>query len=67
MAEGLDPCCSFGNSISRRGAAEEILYLLGILLDPNNAEQPLPVIFTGPPSAAEYFGQIDHFIGANEQ
>ena len=46
------------------GTAEEILYLLGILLDPANAEQPLPVIFTGPPSAAEYFGQIDRFIGA---
>jgi predicted Rossmann-fold nucleotide-binding protein len=46
------------------GTAEEILYLLGILLDPANADQPLPVVFTGPPSAAEYFGQIDHFIGA---
>jgi pyrimidine/purine-5'-nucleotide nucleosidase len=46
------------------GTAEEILYLLGILLDPENSEQPLPVIFTGPPSAAEYFGQIDRFIGA---
>ncbi len=46
------------------GTAEEILYLLGILLDPANAEQPLPVIFTGPPSASEYFGQIDRFIGA---
>ena len=46
------------------GTAEEILYLLGLLLDPANAEQPLPVVFTGPPSAAEYFGQIDRFIGA---
>jgi pyrimidine/purine-5'-nucleotide nucleosidase len=46
------------------GTAEEILYLLGILLDPDNAEQPLPVVFTGPPSAAEYFAQIDQFIGA---
>ncbi len=46
------------------GTAEEILYLLGILLDPVNGEQPLPVIFTGPPSAAEYFGHIDRFIGA---
>jgi len=46
------------------GTAEEILYLLGILLDPANAEQPLPVVFTGPASAAEYFGQIDRFIGA---
>jgi pyrimidine/purine-5'-nucleotide nucleosidase len=46
------------------GTAEEILYLLGILLDPANAEQPLPVVFTGPPSAAEYFGHIDRFIAA---
>jgi predicted Rossmann-fold nucleotide-binding protein len=46
------------------GTAEEILYLLGILLDPANADQPTPVVFTGPPSAAEYFGQIDRFIGA---
>src|SRR5262245_52585352 len=46
------------------GTAEEILYLLGILLDPANAEQPLPVIFTGPASAAPYFAQIDRFIGA---
>ena len=45
------------------GTAEEILYLLGILLDPANEDQPLPIVFTGPPSAAEYFGQIDRFIG----
>ncbi len=46
------------------GTAEEILYLLGILLDPENADQPLPVVFTGPASAADYFRQIDAFIGA---
>lgn len=46
------------------GTAEEILYLLGILLDPENADLPVPVIFTGPPTSAEYFGQIDRFIGA---
>jgi predicted Rossmann-fold nucleotide-binding protein len=46
------------------GTAEEILYLLGILLDPENAEQPFPVVFTGPPTSAEYFEQIDRFIGA---
>jgi pyrimidine/purine-5'-nucleotide nucleosidase len=46
------------------GTAEEILYLLGLLLDPANAEQPLPVVFTGPASAGEYFGQIDRFIAA---
>jgi len=46
------------------GTAEEILYLLGILLDPANADQPLPVVFTGPKSAADYFTHIDRFIGA---
>lgn len=45
------------------GTAEEILYLLGILLHPENAELPFPVIFTGPESATEYFRQIDQFIG----
>tara|TARA_R110001599_G_scaffold159052_2_gene346261 strand:- start:73563 stop:74933 length:1371 start_codon:yes stop_codon:yes gene_type:complete len=45
------------------GTTEEILYLLGILLHPDNAEIPFPLIFTGPASSAEYFKQIDHFIG----
>lgn len=46
------------------GTAEEILYLLGILLHPDNAEIPFPLIFTGPLSAQDYFKQIDQFIGA---
>ena len=46
------------------GTAEEILYLLGILLHPANAELPFPVIFTGPKSAEAYFRRIDEFIGA---
>ncbi len=46
------------------GTAEEILYLLGILLDPANVDQPLPLIFTGPVSSAEYWTHIDTFIGA---
>ncbi|MBI3284196.1 MAG: LOG family protein [Burkholderiales bacterium] len=45
------------------GTAEEILYLLGILLHPDNKELPFPLIFTGPESALEYFRQIDQFIG----
>jgi predicted Rossmann-fold nucleotide-binding protein len=45
------------------GTAEEILYLLGILLHPDNANIPFPVVFTGPRSAAAYFEQINHFIG----
>jgi predicted Rossmann-fold nucleotide-binding protein len=46
------------------GTAEEILYILGILLHPENAELPFPLIFTGPESAQAYFTQIDQFIGA---
>jgi predicted Rossmann-fold nucleotide-binding protein len=46
------------------GTAEEILYILGVLLHPDNAGMPFPLIFTGPPSAAEYFEQIDAFIAA---
>lgn len=45
------------------GTAEEILYILGILLHPDNAELPFPLVFTGPKSAADYFTQIDQFIG----
>jgi predicted Rossmann-fold nucleotide-binding protein len=46
------------------GTAEEILYLLGILLDPANKALPFPVVFTGPADSAEYFAQIHQFVGA---
>ncbi len=46
------------------GTAEEILYLLGILLHPDNKKQPMPMIMTGPKSAEPYFRQIDEFVGA---
>src|SRR5579872_4423818 len=46
------------------GTAEEILYLVGILLDPANAAQPFPVILTGPKTSAGYFERIRHFLGA---
>jgi predicted Rossmann-fold nucleotide-binding protein len=45
------------------GTAEEILFVLGILLHPDNREIPFPLIFTGPSSAADYFKEIDRFIG----
>jgi predicted Rossmann-fold nucleotide-binding protein len=45
------------------GTTEEILYILGILLHPENATLPFPLIFTGPESASLYFQQIDEFIG----
>jgi predicted Rossmann-fold nucleotide-binding protein len=46
------------------GTAEEILYLLGVLLHPDNASIPFPLILTGPESAAPYFRKIDEFVGA---
>ncbi len=46
------------------GTAEEILYLVGILLDPANEHQPFPVVFTGPAGAEEYFRRIDEFLVA---
>jgi predicted Rossmann-fold nucleotide-binding protein len=44
------------------GTAEEILYILGILLHPDNVDIPFPLIFTGPKTAQDYFKQIDQFI-----
>ena len=44
------------------GTAEEILYLLGILLREENAEVPFPLVLTGPTAAGPYFEQIDQFI-----
>ena len=44
------------------GTAEEILYLVGILLDPQNEPQPFPVVFTGPRGSEEYWQQIDAFL-----
>jgi predicted Rossmann-fold nucleotide-binding protein len=46
------------------GTAEEVLYLLGILLDERNADIDLPIIMTGPPSAASYFEMLGDFIEA---
>jgi pyrimidine/purine-5'-nucleotide nucleosidase len=46
------------------GTAEEILYLLGILLDPANSAMPFPMVFTGPAHSEDYFRQIHEFIGA---
>ena len=45
------------------GTTEEILYLLGVLLDPANADQPMPLVLTGPASAAAYFQLVHDFIG----
>ncbi len=44
------------------GTCEEILYLLGILLHPQNDDTPFPLVFTGPKDSADYFEQIDQFL-----
>ena len=45
------------------GTAEEILYLLGVLLNPANRNEPFPVIFSGPASSAGYFEEVERFVG----
>lgn len=44
------------------GTAEELLYILGIMMHPDNAEQPLPIVLTGPKESEAYFRSIDAFI-----
>lgn len=44
------------------GTAEELLYLLGIMLHEKNAQQVLPVILTGPKQSAAYFTELQSFI-----
>ncbi len=67
IAKRLDAFVRIGHGIvvfpGGVGTAEEILYLLGILLHPANADMPFPLIFTGPRSAEAYFQRIDQFIG----
>lgn len=46
------------------GTAEELLFLLGIMMKPENRAIPVPLILTGPPSSADYFETIDRFVGA---
>lgn len=45
------------------GTAEEILYILGVLLHEKNAKVAVPLIFTGPEKSKAYFEQMDKFIG----
>ena len=62
----LESFVRFGHGIvvfpGGAGTAEEILYLLGILLNPANDELPFPLVLTGPKHTATYFEQIDSFI-----
>lgn len=44
------------------GTAEEIFYLIGLLLSEENRNIPFPLIFTGPESARSYFEEIDRLL-----
>ncbi|MFP5383439.1 MAG: nucleotide 5'-monophosphate nucleosidase PpnN [Gammaproteobacteria bacterium] len=44
------------------GTAEEILYLIGILMHPANKDIPFPLVFAAPRSSPDYFTQIDRFL-----
>lgn len=44
------------------GTAEELLYLLGIMLAPENKHQALPIVLTGPNQSVEYFNNIANFV-----
>ncbi|KFA99076.1 nucleotide 5'-monophosphate nucleosidase PpnN [Vibrio sp. ER1A] len=44
------------------GTAEELLYILGIMMHPNNADQPMPIVLTGPKESEAYFRSIDEFV-----
>lgn len=46
------------------GTAEETLYLLGILLHPDNREHAFPLVLTGPAASAAYFDELLGFIDA---
>lgn len=46
------------------GTAEEFLYLLGILLHPENHDLPFPLILSGPRCSADYIQQLHEFVGA---
>ncbi|MFU8821514.1 MAG: nucleotide 5'-monophosphate nucleosidase PpnN [Gammaproteobacteria bacterium] len=62
----LEAFTRFGHGIiifpGGAGTTEELFYVLGILLNPANAELPFPLVLTGPASAAPYFEQVDRFL-----
>ena len=44
------------------GTSEELLYILGIMLHPDNQDQQLPIILTGPKQSEAYFREIEKFV-----
>ncbi len=46
------------------GTAEELLYIIGVMLHRNNQQHPLPIVLTAPEKSADYLHAIDEFIGS---
>ncbi len=46
------------------GTAEELLYLLGILMHPDNQDLPMPLVITGPESSRAFLSEVDAFVQA---
>lgn len=44
------------------GTAEELLYVLGVMMHPDNVAQPMPIVLTGPHESEDYFRSLDTFI-----
>ena len=44
------------------GTVEELLYVLGILIHPENKQLPFPLLLTGPASSEKYFNTLNHFL-----
>ena len=44
------------------GTAEEVLYLLSLLIDSENQDNPLPVIFAAPEGRQDYFDSLGNFL-----
>ncbi len=44
------------------GTVEEILYLLGVLMLPQNRDIPMPLILAGPVESQAYFDVLDKFL-----
>lgn len=64
----LEAFVRFGHAIvvfpGGAGTAEEVLYLMGLLMHPDNVDIPLPVILTAPESSKNYWGSMIEFLRA---
>ena len=64
----LEAFVRFGHAIlvfpGGAGTAEEVLYLMGLLMHPDNIDIPLPVILTAPEASKDYWSSMIEFLRA---